>query len=721
MPGEFSNPSYISPSSGGGASFAVVTVANAVARLGLALVSAAGYGIVQSDDGSVWALKKNGNPAVSNDWARIGTVSMGSLGAQSAAAVAITGGTISGVSLTTVTFSDPAQSRAALGLGSVSNTADADKPVSTAQAAADAAIVASATAKANAAQAAAIAAAASDATTKANAAQAAAIVAVASDATTKANAAQAAAIAAAATDATAKVAAAKLTAGSVSTSSVIPLSAMTTLTLGTGSHAITFSSLFTGQPANVEIDNPQVGSASIQINCGLTEYDPTGNSAPPHQSLYIVPNATVGIATITFDSSKGSFSSSGRLPVLTINGNFSRNHFPVMPADEVMTPVYPPGTGPSESEIQAERDAANAAAYAAWINTLDQSSLVTATATGAVVTLTAVLPGVAGNSITLAISNPSTYPGITLSGPTLTGGSAANAAQIVNAVNSGNYAITAALASGSSGTGSFPTLTGIPSTCYGSLGSPTGGTSGALGQEVVAGGDIYECAQADPPIWVRHATGEEIRDLYATAQDGVNRAMTYAAEVATTKANSAQAAAIAAAGAAAGAYVPILTLESAPADAVDATYAATSYTITGIVVDGEALTVDGVVFTFRTVTSGGFDLSILGSMEEQAMSIRDQLNAHVTPLDHSNWIHLTAGDWENHGVIHSLSPGTAGNSLAVSTTSSAITLGGSVLTGGEDALSGTSGMMGQEAVVLNSDIYKCVRVSPVRWKQLLTN
>jgi hypothetical protein len=103
--------------------------------------------------------------------------------------------------------------KSSIGLGSVDNTADSAKPVSTAQAAAisaaQAAAIASASAdattKANAAQSAAISTASSDATTKANAAQSAA----ASDATTKANAAQSAAIATAASDATTKANAAQ--------------------------------------------------------------------------------------------------------------------------------------------------------------------------------------------------------------------------------------------------------------------------------------------------------------------------------------------------------------------------------------------------------------------------------------------------------------------------------------------------------------------------------
>ncbi len=76
--------------------------------------------------------------------------------------------------------------KADVGLPLVDNTSDASKPVSTAQAAADAVVLASAS---------------SDATTKANAAQSAA----SSDATTKANAAAAYAIGVAAADATAKV------------------------------------------------------------------------------------------------------------------------------------------------------------------------------------------------------------------------------------------------------------------------------------------------------------------------------------------------------------------------------------------------------------------------------------------------------------------------------------------------------------------------------------
>ena len=112
--------------------------------------------------------------------------------------------------------------QSSIGLGSVDNTADAAKPVSTAQAdaisAAQAAAIASAaadaTTKANAAQSAAISTASSDATTKANAAQSAA----ASDATTKANAAQSAAISTAASDATTKANAAQAAAISAASS-----------------------------------------------------------------------------------------------------------------------------------------------------------------------------------------------------------------------------------------------------------------------------------------------------------------------------------------------------------------------------------------------------------------------------------------------------------------------------------------------------------------------
>ena len=100
-------------------------------------------------------------------------------------------GTVSGVTKTMV------------GLANVDNTSDANKPVSTAQAAADTAVAnaasSDATSKANAAQSAAISAAATDATTKANAAQSAATTAAATDATSKANAAQSAAEATAAT------------------------------------------------------------------------------------------------------------------------------------------------------------------------------------------------------------------------------------------------------------------------------------------------------------------------------------------------------------------------------------------------------------------------------------------------------------------------------------------------------------------------------------------
>jgi len=69
--------------------------------------------------------------------------------------------------------------KADVGLANVDNTSDVNKPVSTAQAAADSAVAsgaaADATTKANTAQTNAIAAASTDATTKANAAQAFAI------------------------------------------------------------------------------------------------------------------------------------------------------------------------------------------------------------------------------------------------------------------------------------------------------------------------------------------------------------------------------------------------------------------------------------------------------------------------------------------------------------------------------------------------------------------
>ena len=95
-----------------------------------------------------------------------------------------------------------------IGLGNVDNTSDANKPVSTAQAAADATVLASAATdaatKANAAQTAAIAAAATDATTKANAAKTYADDAVAVEVAARGTAVTAA-IATAASDATAKV------------------------------------------------------------------------------------------------------------------------------------------------------------------------------------------------------------------------------------------------------------------------------------------------------------------------------------------------------------------------------------------------------------------------------------------------------------------------------------------------------------------------------------
>lgn len=99
--------------------------------------------------------------------------------AEAAASAALAASTVTGVSSVNTRTGDVVLTGADVGLGNASNTSDANKPVSTAQATADAAVQT---------------AAATDATTKANAAKTAA----ATDATTKANAAQAAAIAASA-------------------------------------------------------------------------------------------------------------------------------------------------------------------------------------------------------------------------------------------------------------------------------------------------------------------------------------------------------------------------------------------------------------------------------------------------------------------------------------------------------------------------------------------
>ncbi len=83
--------------------------------------------------------------------------------------------------------------KADVGLGNVDNTSDVNKPVSTAQAAADAAVLTAAQETAEDIVDAASVLSAADATAKANAAQAAAISAAAADATAKANAALASA------------------------------------------------------------------------------------------------------------------------------------------------------------------------------------------------------------------------------------------------------------------------------------------------------------------------------------------------------------------------------------------------------------------------------------------------------------------------------------------------------------------------------------------------
>ncbi len=72
----------------------------------------------------------------------------------------------------------------------------------------------------------------------------------------------------------------------------------------------------------------------------------------------------------------------------------------------------------------ATSNAATASSLAAAINTASASTLCTAAAVGAVVTVTAVTPGVAGNSIDLLSSN---QLGLSTSGGTLAGGQAIGA------------------------------------------------------------------------------------------------------------------------------------------------------------------------------------------------------------------------------------------------------------------------------------------------------
>lgn len=75
MPNEFSNPGYIPPPpDGSAATYAVLEVADATARLALPQPSALGRTIKQLDDSSMWSLVPNGLAANPADWILMGNV-----------------------------------------------------------------------------------------------------------------------------------------------------------------------------------------------------------------------------------------------------------------------------------------------------------------------------------------------------------------------------------------------------------------------------------------------------------------------------------------------------------------------------------------------------------------------------------------------------------------------------------------------------------------------
>lgn len=99
----------------------------------------------------------------------------------------------------------------------------------------------------------------------------------------------------------------------------------------------------------------------------------------------------------------------------------------------------------------------------------------------------------------------------------------------------------------------------------------------------------------------------------------------------------------------------------------------------------------------------------------------DTLNSLVSNLNSTNSAYYVATRVPNSTsvLITAANGGVSGNALPLSKSGSMITLSGSTLTGGLDAVDGTTGQIGQESII-GTDIYKCISQTPRTWVKLTT-
>lgn len=107
-----------------------------------------------------------------------------------------------------------------------------------------------------------------------------------------------------------------------------------------------------------------------------------------------------------------------------------------------------------------------------------------------------------------------------------------------------------------------------------------------------------------------------------------------------------------------------------------------TYTFTGQVNSGQTITIDGTVFTYKNSPRAGYptDIKIGATIAETVATTVDEINSAMTTVS-------AAVDTDNDQIIiiKAEESGTAGNSITIAESSSAITVSGATLTGGTAA------------------------------------